>query len=812
MQTLIQDIRFALRTLIRTPVVTGVAVLTLALGIGANSAIFSVVNGVILKPLDYEQPSELVFIASGFPTLGFDQFWMSGPEYRELKDWNQSFLDIGAYNTGEVSITGGDSPIRVSAAFATAELFGVLGVPAFMGRAIGRDDDVPQAEPVLVLSHGLWQRAFGGDRNVLGKVYEVNGTTRTIIGVMPQGFDVHDEKVEAWLPLQLDPANPRSRGGHFLYAIGRLKPGVQIERARAEVASLLVRWEEEGGGHSPSPEGHPIHLTDMQEEVVGDVRPALLVLLGAVGFVLLIACANVGNLLLARAEARQKEIAVRTALGAGRGRLAKQFLTESVVLSLIGGTLGLIVGAVGVRALLATNPNSIPRVGEITLDASVMVFTLGVSIVAGLIFGLAPLLHLTVKDLSGSLREGGQRTTAGAARLFLRRGLVVSELALAVILVIGAGLMLRSFSALQQVDPGFQVDGLLSFRLYLPPTTYVQPDQQATFLEEMRAQLGGLPGVANVAGMSGLPPQRRLNANTMEFEGLEQNDDGPPHNVDFWQFVTDGYFETMGIPIVEGRAFGPQDLEGSVPAGLVNETMARTFWPGESPLGRRVRQGNNPWITIVGIVKDVKQQGIDQETGTELYFYYQQVANVMGFAPRTMNMVLRTTVPPTSIARLVRESVWATDANLPVADLQSMDQVIFESVARPRFLTLLLLTFGLVALTLASVGTYGVMSYTVAERSHEMGIRMALGAQAGSVLKLVLQQGLTVAGIGLVIGTVGAILLTKLMGSILYGVSATDVTTFAVVPLLLMAVAALACLIPAVRATKVDPIQVLKAE
>jgi putative ABC transport system permease protein len=809
-QTLVQDIRFAIRTLIRTPILTGVAILTLALGIGANSAIFSVVNGVILKPLEYHEPTELVFITSAFHSLGFDQFWMSAPEFQELREWSDSYLELGAYNTGDISIAGTDTPIRVSGAFATAELFAALGVPPAMGRLISPEDDAPGANPVFMLSHELWQRAFGSDPDIVGKTYDVGGTTRAVIGVMPPRFDIHAERIEAWVPIQLDPTNPPGRASHFLFAVGRLKPGVSPARARAEVATLLTRWEEAGLGHSPNSEGHPIGLEPLQEEVVGDVRPALLVLLGAVGFVLLIACANVGNLLLARAEARQKEIAVRTALGAARGRLTQQFLTESVVLSLVGGIVGLTLGSLGVKALLASYPDSIPRANEVAMDGTVLVFTVGVSVVAGLVFGLAPLLHLTVKDLSSSLQDGGQRTTAGAARLILRRGLVASELALAVILVIGAGLMLRSFSALQQVDPGFEVDNLLSFNI---STTFTTGAEEALFLEDLRAQLAGLPGVTAVAGMSGLPPDRRLNANSMDFEGLERNPDGPPHNVDFWQFVSDDYFTTMGIPVMGGRAFSRQDVDGSLPVVMVNETMARTFWPDESPIGRRLRpRGGSPWLTVIGVVKDVKQQGMDEETGTELYFYKPQVTTLFNSTFGTMNFVARTTVPPLSLARSVRETVWSLDATLPVADVLPMERVIFDSVARPRFLTLLLLTFGGVALTLAALGTYGVMSYTVAERTQEMGIRMALGAQSGAVIGLVLRQGLLVAGIGLVIGTAGAVGLTKLMSSILFGVSATDVATFAAVPLILLTVAAVACLVPALRATQVDPVTVLKAQ
>ncbi len=814
MHTLLQDLRYSVRTLIKSPVFTSVAVLTLALGIGANSAIFSVVNGVVLKPLEYRTPSRLVFISAAFPSMGFDKFWVSAPEFREYQEWTTSFSSIGAYNTGEVSINGVDAPIRVSGGFASAELFQTLGVEARVGRVYTLEEDIAGADPVMLISHELWQRVFGADPGLVGRSIEVNGVQRTVIGIMPPKFDVDDNRVEAWIPLALDPANPRPRSNHFMFMIGRLAPGVEIETARAELGTLLAQWDDRaGGGHSPHPEFHPMSLTLLQDEVVGEVRPALLVLLGAVGFVLLIACANVGNLLLARAESRQKEIAVRSALGAGRGRLLQQFLTESVVLALIGGVVGLGLGHLGVRVLLATNPESLPRVAEITLDAPVLLFTAAVAIVSGVLFGIAPMLHLTVKNMSAALREGGQRTTVGSARLWLRRSLVVSELALAVVLVVGSGLMLRSFSALQGVDPGFRPEGLLTFRLFLPPGTYGDAERQSIFIEQLTGRIGGTPGVSSVSSMSGLPPNRRLNANDMDFEGIERSPDGPPHNVDFWQFVTADYFETMEISLVEGRFFEAQDAEGTVPVALVNETMARTFWPGESPIGRRIRPGgdDNPWMSVIGVAKDVKQQGLDAETGTETYFYYPQTARV-GFAPRTMNIVVRASVPPASLGAAMRETVWALDPTLPVADLQPMDNVLFDSVARPRFLTVLLLIFGAVALALAAVGTYGVMSYTVAERSHEMGIRMALGAKASSVVGLVMRQGLTVAGLGLGVGLVGALVLTKLMSSILFGVDARDVTTFVSVPLLLAVVAVVACLVPARRATKVDPIEVLRAE
>ncbi len=815
MQDIRQDLKFAVRALLQSPGFAAVAVLTLALGIGANSAIFSVVNGVVLKPLPYHDPERLVFVTTAFPTMGFDKFWMSQPEYQEYAEWSEAIVDLGAYNTGEVSITGGQSPVRVSSTTATRSFFTVLGVEPVVGRIFTAEEDAPGGAATAVLSWELWQRAFGGRAEAVGETVEINGQTTAIVGIMPAGFDIHDNRTEVWTPLQLDAAAPRPRGNHFLFAVGRLGDDVTAGEASAELNGLVAQWRDRvPDGHVPSAEGHPLHNQDLRDEMVGEVRPALLLLLGAVGFVLLIACANVGNLLLARAEARQKEIAIRTALGAGRGRLMRQFLTESVLLALAGGAAGLLLGTWGLRALLATSPESIPRIGEISLDGSVLVFTSAVSLLTGLLFGMAPMMHLTVRNLADSLREGGERSTSGSAKLRLRRLLVVSEIALAVVLVIGAGLMLRSFGELQNVDPGFDPDGLLTFRLYLPMADYADGRAQIAFFNQLVDELGAIPGVASATAMSGLPPRRRLNANDTEFEGLERTEDGPPHNVDFYQWVTDGYFNTMGIRLVDGRPFSDQDMgDGAQPVAIVNETLASVFFSGESAVGRRLRPccgDGNPWMSIVGVVADVKQDGVENETGTELYFYTPQVAAVANFAPRSMNVVLRTTVPPIQIAGQARQAVWSLDGTLPLADLQTMSGALRSSVARPRFLTLLLGVFGSVALALAAVGTYGVMSYSVAERNRELGIRMALGAEAGGVLRLVLGQGLSVAGVGLGLGVGAALFLTRFMGSLLYGIGATDVATFVVVPLLLVAVAACACLLPARRATRVDPMVVLR--
>jgi putative ABC transport system permease protein len=814
MSELITDVRYAFRSLARAPGFAFVAILTLALGIGANSAIFSVLNGVVLRPLPYESPEQLVRVASRFPTLGFDKFWISPPEYMELRERTRSFASFGAYRTGMSSVGGDDAPTRAVSSVATADLFETLGVPARLGRPFNAEDDVPGGENVVTLSYELWQRAFGGDPDILDRTIIVNGSETSVTGVMPPGFDVADARVEVWIPGRLDPANRQNRGSHFLDVVARLNPNTTIQQARAELAVLLSGWAEANPDtHVPSPEGHPIFLTGLQDDLIGGTRPALILLLGAVGFVLLIACANVANLLLARAESRQKEIAVRAALGAGRGRLVRQFLTEGVVLSLIGGALGLFIGYAGVRVLLATNPRGIPRALEVGLDGNVLLFTLLVSIVTGLIFGLAPALHLTKRTVTQSLRDGTGRTTASGTRQRVRRLLVVSEVALAVVLVVGSTLMLRSLAELQKVDPGFDPEGLLSFQLFLPAASYPQPTDQAAFLDRLIDRLGALPGVTSASAMSGLPPRRDVNANDTEFEGLAQTPDGPAHNTDYWQFVTRDYLQTMDIPLRDGRLFTYAD-EGGTPVILINERLAEVFYPDMNPLGRRLRPPGDgvPWLTIVGVVKDVKQGGLEEPTGTEIYFLYPQVAREVGFAPRTMNIVLRTAGDPDQLANIARAEVRSLDPQLPVANMASMNDVLHEAVAGPRFITMLLAVFAGVALALAAIGTYGVMAYSVTQRRQEIGIRMALGAQASTVLGMLLGQGVAVAGVGLALGIAGALALTRLMSALLFNVSVTDPLAFVSAPLLLAIVALTACFIPAHRATRVDPATVLKQD
>ncbi len=813
LRSLLTDLRYALRGLAKNPGYAAVALLTLALGIGANSAIFSVVNSVILKPLEYRAPSDLVMIHSQFPTMGFDKFWVSAPEYREFREWNQSFTDVAIYNVGLSSLAGGDQPMRVSSGQATAELFEVLGVGALHGRVFSVEEDAPGRDDVVVLSHELWQRAFGGDTALVGTRVDVDAQPHTVIGIMPPRFDIDDQRVELWLPLALDPNNYPGRGGHNYYMVGRLTKGVGIEQARGELSGLLARWREDAGGsHAPSPDNHPMILVALHDEVVGETRPALLMLLAVVGLVLLVACANVANLLLAKAESRQKEIAVRTAMGAGKLVLLRQFLVESVFLAVAGGALGLLIALAGTKVLVAVSPESIPRASEIGLDGSVLLFSFGVSILTGLLFGLAPLAHLTAKSVGLNLKDGGQRSTAASGRQLLRRALVVSEIAAAAMAVIVCGLLLKSFWNMQEVDPGFRVTGLSTFQIYLPETNYPESSELTGFFRDISSDLRAIPGVTNASAMTGLPPARRLNANDMSFEGIEPTPEGPPQNVDYWQIVTSDYFATMEIPVVAGRGFQLSD-EAS-PSVVINQTMADVFWPDQNPLGRRVRPGGGdetPWFTIVGIAKDVKQAGLNEETGTECYFYYPVFA-AAGFAPRSMNIVVRSDLPPEAVAREARNVVWSRDASLPVAGLRAMEEVLAGSLSRPRMITMLLVVFAILALALAAIGTYGVMSYSVAERTNEIGIRIALGAGTSRVVRMVLAQGMLLTAIGLALGMVGAVAVSRFLASFLFGVSTTDPATFLTVPAVLIAVALLACLIPAYRAIRIEPVSALRYE
>ena len=816
MKALLQDLRYACRLLLRSPGFTLLAALTLALGIGANAAIFSVANSVLLKPLPYPGSDRLMMIYSRFPDMGFNRFWVDPMEFTEYSRWNRTFQSLGAYTTGDVNVAGKGEPVRVHAARASAGVLASLGVSPELGRYYSAAEDLPNAEKTVVISDGLWHRAFGGDPGIAGRRIQVDGVDRTVLGVMPPGFTLGNERIEAWIPLALDPAKPGNHGNHYLYLVGRLKPEISPAAARQEMAGLVARWKQEvPKSHTPSPDRHPMVVQPLLEDLVGSIRPKIQLLLGAVGLVLLIACVNVANLLLARAEARQKEVAVRTALGAPRGRLVRQFLTESVVLALLGGGLGLLLALAGVKAIVAANLESIPRVDEIHLDSRSILFTIAVSVITGLLFGLAPALHARAGSFFASLKEGGQRTTAGSSRQWLRRVLVVSEIAFAAMLVIGGGLLIRSFWLLQRVDPGFDPDGLLSLEVSLPKAVYAKPEQVTGFYQRLLDQVSRLPGVEGAALASGLPPDRPVDANDMVFESIPRTPDGPIQNADYWQLVSRDYFKTLGIRLVEGRLFAPTDAKGSPGVVVINQTMAKLFWGNRSPLGQRIRPDGDdraPWLTVVGVVADVKQGGLDHKTGTEVYFLSEQTQENLGDVQRTMYLLLKTKKDPMSLAGPARAEIRRLDPTLPVSEVRPMSRVVYSSVAQPRFIAFLVVIFAVVALTLAAVGTYGVLAYTVELRTQEIGVRMALGAQAIQVLRMILKQGAWLVGSGLLLGVVGALALRRALASVLFGVAPTDPGIFAFVLVVLALVGFLACYLPAQRAMRTDPLVALRRE
>ena len=824
MDSLLHDIRYALRSLVKSPGFTAISILTLALGIGANTAIFSVVNAVVLNPLPYPEPGRLVFLYSQFPSLGFERFWISATEFVEYRQWSTSYESMGAYTSGASNL-GAEQPMRPVRATVTHDLMTTLRVTPLMGRTFIEEDSRPGAERVAILSAELWERAFGASPSVIDRIVDIDGVPRRIVGVLPRGFDVHDNRIELWLPFTIDPANlSGSRGNHGIYAIGRLKPGVSLDAARAELDLLTERWGKDfPNTHTPSgapPFNHRLLVRSLKEDLVGNIATSLWVLQGAVAFVLLIACANLANLLLARAGTRQRELAVRAALGAGTWRLVRQFVTEGLLLALTASIVGVALAYAGLQVILTTGNDAIPLAGTIRIDTRVLLFTLTVAIATGFVFALTPLVMARGMHLSRSLKEAGTRGgSGGAARARMRSVLVVAEVALAVVLVIGAGLLIRSFANLVRVDAGFDRTNMVTFGLVLPNSRY-PVEQRAAFFRRLEERLAALPGVLSVAVMSGLPPQRALSANDTDFEHIPNAAPGSPpdpnypaENIDFYQFTSPGYVETMGIPVVRGRSFTLQDV-GGPPVVMVNEALVKKFFRDMDPIGRRIKSfgPNRPYATIVGVLKDVKQAGVAEAPGTELYWLHEQAVQLTGGATGNMNVVIRAASDPEALASSVRSVVREADASLPMVRYRSMTDVFHEAVARPRFLTTLLSILAALALLLAALGTYGVLSYGVSERRQEIGIRMSLGASRRSVLGLVLRQGAVMSGIGVAVGLCASFVLTRFLRTQLYNVQPIDPPTLASVSLFIALVALAACLVPARRATKVDPMIVLRQD
>ena len=815
MDSLLQDIRYSLRRLIKSPGFTLVVVLTLALGIGANTAIFSAVNAILLRPLGYADPGRLVTIEHLYPSLGGMKAPVSVPGFRDYQARGRSFESMAVESGWAANLTGVGEPVRLQGARVTGRYFQTLGVPALVGRGLLPGEDSAGREHVVVLSQGLWQRLFGESPGVVGRSLSLNGESYQVVGVMPREFrDVFNRTVELWAPLVFRPEEfgDERRTNEWLNLTARLRPGVPVAQATAEMRTMAEQLKRQYPDDYP--QDWSLVTTPLAQRTVGNVRPALLVLLGAVGFVLLIACANVANLLLARAAARAKEIAVRTALGASRDRLVRQLLTESLLLALAGGGLGLFLAFWGVRSVIALNPANLPRAEEIGIDAPVMAFTLFVSLLTGLLFGLAPAVHASTADLHGMLKEGGRGSAGDRGGQGLRRMLVVAEVALALTLLTGAGLLVKSFARLEGVDPGFDPDRLLTFNLALPPARYPSDTQRVAFFDQVLPAIAAVPGVRAAGATSVMPFGGNWSTASFEIEGYQP----PPKQPGPWgdvRIVSPGFLETLRAPLRRGRPLSPEDRAGTPKVAVIDEEFVRRYWPTDDPIGKRFTFGPPPgaadtsareWITVVGVVGHTKHEGLDAENRLQLYLPYAQRP------PPALAFAVRTAGDPAQYVNQMRRAVQSVDPDQPISGVRTMDELIAQSVGQRRLSMLLLSLFSGIALVLASVGIYGLMSYSVTQRSRELGVRIALGAGRSDVLRLVLRQGMSLALLGIVIGVGAAFALTRLIASQLYGVGATDPATFLGVALLLAATALAANLLPALRAMRVDPAVVLREE
>ncbi len=798
MGAFLQDLRYGLRMVFKYPGFTLAAVLTLTLGIGANTAIFSVVNAVLLRPLPYPQPERLV-------TLGSNE---SLPDLEDITAQSQSFEAVGGAVMQPQDFTGEAEPLQVQAALVNADLFKVLGGDAALGRVISAEEDRYGGERVVVLSHGFWLRHFGGEQTVVGRQIPLSGNNYTVIGVMRPDFTMPRENPDVWVALRV--ANPVAapiRGVHFLRTYLRLKPGVSLAQAQTEVEGIN-NWLAQ---QYPDENKERVRkLTPLHERITGEVRPALLILFGAVGLVLLVACANFSSLLLARSAARQQELAIRAALGAVRGRLVRQVLTESLLLALLGGVGGLVLTMWGVDLLVALKPDDLPLAAHISIDRWVLAFTFGVSVLTGVVFGLVPALSSSRLDMNEVLKEGGRGAAGGRLRQRVRSVLVVSEVALALMLLIGAGLLIKGFWRLRSVDPGFTPENLLTMRLELPETRYKEIPAQTQFREGLLERLNALPGV-EAAMVSELPMSGDQLTHNFIIDGRPPLEVGSEPELDT-RTVAGNYFRTMNIPVKEGRDLTPQDRADVPLVGVVNESFVRQYFQGESPIGKRIRWARMEqpqWMTIVGVVGDVKHFGLNQPEEPAFYSSYFQLQQPW---KRWMYLVVRSQGDLNSLANRVKSEVWAVDKLLPVTRVKPMTEVMSASIAGQRFNLTLMSVFAITALLLSAVGIYGVIAFSVTQRSHEIGVRIALGAQTGDVLRLIVGQGLKLVLIGIGLGLLGAFAITRLMQSLLFGVSATDPATFAALAALLAGVALLASYVPARRATRVDPMVSLRYE
>ena len=802
-ETLLRDVRYGLRSLLKRPGFTLVALVTLALGIGANTAIFSVVNGVLWRPLPYPNPRQLVMVWENHQARGGPaREWLSPADFDDWRSQNRVFSNLSAMNDWAPTLTGRDEPEPLVGAAVSYDMFALLGAEPMKGRSFLPEEDQPGAPNVVMLSYELWQQRFGSDQNIVGKSISLNEESYTVIGVMPALKFPVIGNTQLWRTLR-PTLNPScQRGCLVLRAIGRLKPDASFSQAQADIGTIASRLASQ---YPDSNSKVGATLVPLHEQLVGTIKRPLLLLLGAVVFVLLIACANVANLMLARAATREREIAVRSALGASRGRVIRQLLTESTLLACGGGTLGLLLAFWLVRVMISLNPQGTTRFDEISIDARVLGFTFLVAVLTGLIFGLAPALRSSKLDLSNSLKDASKGAGAGSRGGRLRSALVIAEMALALILLIGSGLLIKSFVLLQRVDPGFNPDHLITLRVFLNKTHYPAMPQVVNFYSQLLDRIKTMPGVQTVGAISTLP----LSGNNSDTDFLIQGRPEPPPNQEpaaWFNIVTPDYFRTMEMRLVKGRVFDDRDNEKAPLAVIISETMARRYWPNEDPLGQRIGRGPDRWREIVGVVRDVKHFGLDADTPPTMYFPARQVP------ARAMNLVVRTAGDPLSLTAALRAPVWAGDRNLAIANLTTMKDLVSSSITQQRFILVLLGCFAALALLLSAIGIYGVMSYAVAQRTHEIGVRIAVGARTEDVLKLVVRSGLKLILIGLGIGLLLAYALTRLMSSLLFGVTPTDPITFAIVSIGLVIVALVACYVPARRATRIDPLVALRYE
>lgn len=813
MDTILKDSRYAVRGLIKRPGFAAIALITLALGIGANSAIFSVVNSIVLRPLPYQDSSRLMVLWGNLGTSGLSETELSAPEFVDVQQQCQSFDNVAAYTIEGFNLSGLDQPERLRGASVSASLFATLKVQPSLGRTFLEEEDQFEHDRVVVLSHALWQRRFGGDTSILNRTITLDGQTVTIVGVMPAGFQFPEKDTELWRPLAFSPdlLTENNRGSHFLNVVARLRPNIQAAQAQAELNTVTARLSVD---HKTTyPRGFSLAVKSLQEDRVGaNLRKALFILLGAVGLVLAVACANVAHLLLANAAARHREIAVRSALGASRRRIVRQFLTESVLLSAIGAVAGLLLAIWGVRLLVGLIPKDTPRVEEIALDYRVVIFTLGISMLTGVLFGLFPALQASKADLNETLKEGGRGGVEGPRRLRLRNALVISEFALALVLLIGAGLLVKSFQRLQVVNPGFEPAKLMTMRVALPESKYDTLAKSQAFFEQLFQRVEVHPEVESIGAINLLPFGGGGGDRSFSIEG-QQIPEGQPRPDEQVRFVSAGYFKAMGIPLLKGRDLTNHDVASSTPVIIINQATANKFWPGGDALGKRIffSRREPKMYEIVGIVGNVKHRGLDLEDRPEIYIPAFQPLFAGAHIP-PMYLVIRTKGEPDSVTALLRNEVAAIDPDQPLSSVLTMQQRISESVAPRRFNMFLLSLFAGLAVLLASVGIYGIMAFSVTQRTHEIGVRVALGARGSDVFRMVLRKGFSLAGIGVVLGLAIAFGTTRLLSSLLFGVSATDPWIFVIDALLLIAVALVACYVPARRATRIDPLEALRYE